>query len=324
METLPKTEATKAFAKMYLNLEEYFYKIAPKKDVVEPVRKNVNGWETWEDESFTKFDEYGSISLPAPQPPVSLDEFQKAGEEFISELNENVLTFSDDMNRAILNAKFPKSNFPEITPTREMLIKADLFYEALLLEKFLDFRTKILNLQSYSNSILWPENGMEDYRESLKQTNIAKRGALSSKPQQEVGNPEQKPATPRIEVTPLKVKVAPKGQPFMRKECLQEENSTQTKGRGRPRKPFKDMMINDTDGGKLQRLHAIMKGKRGKGAALIILAAIKKGWLQKPTYPQVADEFGNIGAKQGFTHYLNENKFTKNEIEGAMKSLEQA
>lgn len=127
METLPKTEATKAFAKMYLNLEEYFYKIAPKKDVVEPVRNNVNGWVTWEDESFTKFDEYGSISLPAPQPPVSLDEFQKAGEEFISELNENVLTFSDDMNRAILNAKFPKSNFPEITPTREMLIKADLF-----------------------------------------------------------------------------------------------------------------------------------------------------------------------------------------------------
>ena len=323
MKTIPKEEATKTFAKMYLNLEEYFYKIAPKKDVVEPVRNNVNGWVTWEDESFTKFDEYGSISLPAPQPPVSLDEFQKAGEEFISELNENVMNYSDEINRAILNVAFCKIK-SGIVPTYEMLIRASLFTTALLLEKFLDFRTKILNLQSYSNSILWPENGMEDYRESLKQTNIAKRGALSSKPQQEVGNPEQKPATPRIEVTPLKVKVAPKGQPFMRKECLQEENSAQTKGRGRPKKPFKDMMINDTNGGKLQKIHDIMKGKKGKGAALIILAAVKKGWLQKPTYPQVADEFGNIGAKQGFTAYLHEEKFTKNEIEGAMKSLEQA
>lgn len=316
MKTIPKEEATKTFAKMYLNLEEYFYKIAPKKDVVEPVRKNVNGWKTWEDESFTKFDEYGSISLPAPQPPVSLDEFQKAGEEFISELNENVMNYSDEINRAILNVAFGKIKYG-IVPTYEMLIRASLFTTALLLEKFLDFRTKILNLQSYSNSILWPENGMEDYRESLKQTNIAKRGALSSKPQQEVGNPEQKPATPRIEVVPNRS--ADYG-----KENLQGENSTQTKGRGRPRKPFKDMMINDTDGKKLQRLHAIMKGKRGKGAALIILAAIKKGWLQMPTYPQVADEFGNIGAKQGFTHYLNENKFTKNEIEGAVNCLEQA
>ena len=105
-------------------------------------------------------------------------------------------------------------------------------------------------------------------------------------------------------------------------ECLQAENSTQTRGRGRPNKPFKDMMINDTNGEKLQKLHAIMKDKRGKGAALIILAAVKKGWLQKPTYPQVAGEFGDIGAQQGFTAYLHEEKFTKDEIEGTIKSLD--
>lgn len=104
----------------------------------------------------------------------------------------------------------------------------------------------------------------------------------------------------------------------------QQQRSLQARGKGRPNKPFKDMMINDTNGEKLQKLHAIMKDKRGKGAALIILAAVKKGWLQKPTYPQVAGEFGDIGTKQGFTAYLHEEKFTKNEIEGAMKSLEQA
>lgn len=308
METLPKTEATKAFAKMYLNLEYYFYKIAPKKEVEE----------TWENKVYIEFDEYGEISLPAPQPPVSLDEFQKAGEEFISELNENVLTFSDDMNRAILNVKFPKSNFPDMTPTREMLIKADLFYEALLLEKLLHYRGLINDLKCYDNGVLWPYNGMADYKEKLlRQQPAAKEEAQRVEPKRETMQPGQEHATPRI-------KVVPNRSADYGKENLQGENSTQTKGRGRPRKPFKDMMINDTDGKKLQRLHAIMKGKRGKGAALIILAAIKKGWLQMPTYPQVADEFGNIGAKQGFTHYLNENKFTKNEIEGAMKSLEQA
>ena len=108
----------------------------------------------------------------------------------------------------------------------------------------------------------------------------------------------------------------------MRKECLQEENSAQTKGRGRPKKTFKDMMINDTNGGKLQKIHDIMKGKKGKGAALIILAAVKKGWLQKPTFAQIKEEFGDIGTQQNITAYLHEEKFTKDEIEGIIKSLD--
>lgn len=102
----------------------------------------------------------------------------------------------------------------------------------------------------------------------------------------------------------------------------QQQKGQPARGKSRPKETLKDMMINDTNGEKLQKLHAIMKDKRGKGAALIILAAVKKGWLQKPTYPQVAGEFGDIGAQQGFTAYLHEEKFTKDEIEGIIKSLD--
>ena len=81
-------------------------------------------------------------------------------------------------------------------------------------------------------------------------------------------------------------------------------------------------MINDEDGNKLQKIHIVMKGKKGKDAALIILACIKKGWLVKPTFSQVKDEFGDIGVQQGFTSYLNENKFSKEELDGAINSLD--
>ena len=199
-----------------------------------------------------------------------------------------------------------------------MLIRANLFKEALLLENLLYYRSLISDLKYYDDSMLCPYDGMADYRkELLKQHPVVKEEAQHVEPKWETVQPEQEPATPRI-------KVAPNRTVDYGKECPQAESSTQTKGRGRPKKPFKDMMINDTNGEKLQKLHAIMKDKRGKGAALIILAAIKKGWLQKPTHPQVADEFGDIGVKQGLIPYFNENKFTKDEIEGAINSLEQA
>lgn len=92
--------------------------------------------------------------------------------------------------------------------------------------------------------------------------------------------------------------------------------------RGRPKTNFASMMIGDENGGRLARIHEVMKGKRGKGVALIILACIKKGWIQKPTFTQVAEEFGDIGAQQGFTKYLYEKWFTKDEIEGAINSLD--
>ena len=101
----------------------------------------------------------------------------------------------------------------------------------------------------------------------------------------------------------------------------QQQKGQPARGKGRPKETLKDRMINDADGSKLQKIHKVMNGKKGKDAALIILACIKKGWMLKPTFTQVTEEFGDIGTQQGFSNYLNENKF-KDEIEGAINSLD--
>lgn len=100
-----------------------------------------------------------------------------------------------------------------------------------------------------------------------------------------------------------------------------QQTKTISQGKGRPKKCFKDYMINDPDGSKLQKIHALMDGQKGKGAALIILACIKIGWITRPTHKVVADEFGVIGVQQGFTRYLKDSMFTKDELEGAINSL---
>lgn len=100
------------------------------------------------------------------------------------------------------------------------------------------------------------------------------------------------------------------------------EKVKKTRGRGRPKETFKDKLIGDAEGEKLQKLHLLIDGRKGKAVSLVILASIKKGWLiEKPTFTQVKDEFGDIGTQQGFANYLDENKFTKEELEGAINSL---
>ena len=102
----------------------------------------------------------------------------------------------------------------------------------------------------------------------------------------------------------------------------QQQKSQPARSKGRPKETLKDKMINDADGSKLQKIHKVMDGKKGKDAVLIILACIKIGWMLKPTSKQVAEEFGDIGTQQGFSRYLNKNRFTKDEIEGAINSLD--
>lgn len=102
---------------------------------------------------------------------------------------------------------------------------------------------------------------------------------------------------------------------------LQPQQSKTTRRKGRPKSTFKDCMVNDEDGIRLKKIHSVMKGRIGKGAALVMLACIKKGWLIRPTYAQVKNEFGDIGSSSGYNKYLNEKMFTKDEIDGAINSL---
>ena len=105
------------------------------------------------------------------------------------------------------------------------------------------------------------------------------------------------------------------------KQAKQQETTKLIRGKGRPKETLKDKMTDDANGEKLKMLHTKLDGKKGKDVSLIMLAAIKIGWLTKPTYTQVKNEFKDIGCKTGYNKYLNENLFTKEEIEGAINSL---
>ena len=91
--------------------------------------------------------------------------------------------------------------------------------------------------------------------------------------------------------------------------------------RGRRSKLFKKKKKND-DGSKLQTLHDVMSGKGGKEVALVIKVAIQIGWITKPTYKAVADEFGDIGNRSNYNKYINGDKFTSDEIVGIKAKLQ--
>lgn len=105
-------------------------------------------------------------------------------------------------------------------------------------------------------------------------------------------------------------------------EAKESKQSKQAKPkRGRPVKPLADIMLNDNTGEKLKKLHTLIDGKKGKSLALIIIACVKLGYMTKPTYQQLAGEFGDIGSRQAYTNYSDEIKFTTSEIEGAKKAV---
>lgn len=88
--------------------------------------------------------------------------------------------------------------------------------------------------------------------------------------------------------------------------------------RGRQSKPFKEYLQNED---KLHALHSVMNEKTGKEAALAMKVAIQIGWITKPTFKAVTDEFGDIGNRSNYNKYINGDRFTKDEIEGMKNAL---
>lgn len=270
-----KIDNTKSFAKVFEELANYFYNIAPKKEVDEVVRcvDEEMGWVNYESQRITELDKSGTISLPVPQMPVGRDEFSNKENLFIEELNKNILEESDELNREALLSVF--GVIGRITPTRKMLVDVGLIAEAALLDDLLRIAYFVERLQSED---VLGYSDIAQYREYLNRTDIAH--------------------TPK------------------------EQHSQSSKRRGRPKEPLSSNMIDDANGRKLNKIRTLMNGKRGKEAALVILACIEKGWMHKPTHRQVLDEFGDVGTQQGFTNYLNNpSKFTQEEKDGAINSL---
>lgn len=93
------------------------------------------------------------------------------------------------------------------------------------------------------------------------------------------------------------------------------------KKRGRKSKSFVECVVADTEKC-MNILHKAMKNKVGKEAALIIRVAISNGWIEKPTFKAITDEFGNVGHRSGFNRYMNNNyKFSEDELMGAKAQL---
>lgn len=84
---------------------------------------------------------------------------------------------------------------------------------------------------------------------------------------------------------------------------------------------FKDKIIAENKDEVLNKLHSMIDGKRGKNVALVIFASVEIGLILKPTYKEVKNEFGNIGAESGYNNYLNKSKFSDSEINGIKKRL---
>lgn len=92
--------------------------------------------------------------------------------------------------------------------------------------------------------------------------------------------------------------------------------SNEDKTKGRLAKNLKSCMLCANPETMLSKLHGLIDGKQGKVVALIIRACIKAGVMTKPTFKQVQDEFGDIGNRQGYNKYMNENySFTVEEVE---------
>lgn len=102
-----------------------------------------------------------------------------------------------------------------------------------------------------------------------------------------------------------------------------EQSTTENKPRGRGKaRNFSEIMNNDPNGEKLKKLHKCIVGNRGKEVAEIIRAAMKIGWIKKPTFTEVEKEFGNIGHKSGYNRYMVE-RGLEDEIENAICRLDE-
>ena len=78
---------------------------------------------------------------------------------------------------------------------------------------------------------------------------------------------------------------------------------------------FSDSLLVDDKDGLLNLLHKFIGGRKGKFVAKVIKVCCDKGLMDKPTYTQVKNEFGDIGDKSAYNYSYDE----KNPIVEALK-----
>ncbi len=105
--------------------------------------------------------------------------------------------------------------------------------------------------------------------------------------------------------------------------AVEKHNYKVNKKAGRPVKPFDNVVAEQGNKEAIKsRLHALIDGKKDKGAVLYIKAAILLGLVQKPTYRQFRTEFGNVATVQQYSKCLRDEIYTTDEMEGAKRAIE--
>lgn len=86
---------------------------------------------------------------------------------------------------------------------------------------------------------------------------------------------------------------------------------------------FKECLWVEDKDDLLAMLHKMIDGKKGKVVANIISVCMENGLMEKPTYTQVKEEFGEIGNKSGYNKYmaLGMDFKEKKPIENALKEF---
>gem|GEM_PF-5824029 len=84
---------------------------------------------------------------------------------------------------------------------------------------------------------------------------------------------------------------------------------------------LQDLVVGDDGGELVKKLHRLADGRKGKSFCIYLVAAVLEGLIQRPTYTQAKNEFGDIGCKTGYNKYMKKVMFTDEELEGAKNAL---
>lgn len=110
-------------------------------------------------------------------------------------------------------------------------------------------------------------------------------------------------------------------------KCTQQEppvpplpDAPNREGAKRSNTTFADRINGEGKADVLAKLHTFIDGKKGKDVALIIRAAMAKGLITKPTFREVANEFGDIGNKAGYNSYMKY-QFSEEELTSISSQL---
>ncbi len=76
------------------------------------------------------------------------------------------------------------------------------------------------------------------------------------------------------------------------------------KEKSSPRKSLEEYIIHPNKSKVIEVLGRLLQGKKNKEAVVIIIAAINGGYIIKPTYASVQQQFGDIGTKSNYNRII--------------------